>query len=94
MQRNHGIISGNCNLLIVRNRREGDRFSPAGRGVTKSLKQVFQERGMPPDRRESAVLLEVDGKLIFCEGAGAAEGFQVTEKTRRALFVTVLQNEE
>ncbi|MCH5353723.1 MAG: tRNA lysidine(34) synthetase TilS [Acutalibacter sp.] len=82
--------------LIVRTRREGDRFSPAGRKVTKSLKQVFQERGMPPDFRRSAVLLELGGELIFCQGAGAAEGFQVTEKTRRALFVTVLQgqNEE
>ena len=78
--------------LIVRTRREGDRFSPAGRKVTKSLKQVFQECGMPADRRESAVLLEAGGKLIFCEGAGAAQGFQVTGNTRRALFVTVLRN--
>ena len=93
----YDIIIGNLaevRALTVRTRREGDRFSPAGRGVTKSLKQVFQELGMPPDRRESAMLLELDGKLIFCEGAGAAEGFQVTEQTERALFVTILQNGE
>ena len=93
----YDIMFGNLltgRTLTVRTRREGDRFSPAGRKVTKSLKQVFQEQGMPPARRESAVLLELDGTLIFCEGAGAAEGFQVTGKTRRALFVTVLEHEE
>ena len=94
---NYGIILDNLaavDTLTVRTRREGDRFSPAGRGVAKSLKQVFQELGMPPSARGSAVLLELNGELIFCEGAGPAEGFQVTEATDRALFVTILQNGE
>lgn len=74
---------------VVRTRRAGDRFAPAGRGGTKPLKQVFQECGMPKDLRGGAVLLELDGKLIWCEGAGPAEGFQVTGRTQKILLVTV-----
>ncbi len=40
---NYDTISGS---IVLRNRREGDRFSPAGRGVTKTLKKLFQEAGM------------------------------------------------
>lgn len=75
--------------LTARTRREGDRFAPAGRGCTKPLKQVFQDCGMPPDLRGSAVLLELNGQLVFCEGVGPAEGFQVTEHTEKVLLVTV-----
>ncbi len=82
----YDIITG---TLRVRNRQPGDRFSPAGRGVSKSLKQIFQECGMPAEQRKTAVLLEWEGRLAWCQGAGAAEGFQVTEKTRRLLWVTV-----
>lgn len=83
----YDIITG---TLTVRTRREGDRFTPAGRGVSKSLKQVFQEIGLPADRRGEAVLLECGGTLAFCEGVGAAEKFRVTEKTVRLLLVTVI----
>lgn len=87
----YDIIATN---LVVRTRREGDKFAPAGRKVTKSLKQVFQECGMPASRRGSAALLEIGGTLAFCEGAGAAQGFEVTEATRTVLTVTVQQKRE
>ncbi len=61
--------------LIARTRRPGDRFAPAGRGVTKPLKQVLREAGIPPWAREQVVLLEKAGQLVYCQGVGAAEGF-------------------
>lgn len=82
-----------CDTMVgnpaARVRREGDRFSPAGRGCSKPLKQVFQECGMPQDLRDGAVLLELDGQIVFCEGAGPAEGFQITAQTKEALLVTI-----
>lgn len=87
----YDIITGN---LVARTRREGDRFSPAGRGMTKSLKEVFREAGIPPGRREDAVLLECGGRLAFCEGAGASEEFRVREGTSAALLVDVREIEE
>ena len=35
------------------------------------------------------LLLECGGRLLFCEGVGPAEGFQVTGRTRRALEVEI-----
>lgn len=79
-------------LLTARSRLPGDRFSPVGRKLSKSLKQLFQEAGVPPGLREEAVLLECGGKLVYCEGVGPAEGFQVTGKTKELLLVTVERN--
>ncbi len=61
--------------LIARTRRPGDRFAPAGRGLSKPLKQVLREAGVPPWARERVLLLEQAGRLVYCEGIGAAEGF-------------------
>ena len=82
----YAIITGN---LIARSRRPGDRFAPASRGVTKSLKGIFQENKVPLLQRDRMVLLEWNGRPVFCEGAGPAEGFQVGASTRRALVVSL-----
>ena len=87
----YDIITGN---LRARSRQEGDRFSPAGRRVTKSLKQLFQENKIPLSQRNRTVLLEAAGKLVFCEGVGPAEGFQVTERTERALLVQIREEKK
>lgn len=78
------------NTLVARTRREGDRFSRIGSGHTKSLKQVFQECGMPAQLRAGAVLLEADGVLAWCEGAGVSEKFRVTERTEAMVSVSLI----
>jgi len=67
-------ISESCGL-IVRNRRHGDRFTPSGRGVTKTLKKLLNEAHIPTDIRDSLVIIEVAGKIIWLESFGAAEGY-------------------
>lgn len=86
----YDIITGN---LRARSRREGDRFSPAGRRLSKSMKQLFQEQKVPVFQRGRVVLLEAAGQLVFCEGVGPAEGFQVTGRTKRALLVDIRDRE-
>lgn len=78
--------------LTARTRRVGDRFSPAGRGLSKPLKQIFQELGVPPALRENAVLLECGGKVAYCQGAGVSEEFRVRETTKEAIFVSLREN--
>lgn len=75
--------------FIVRNRRPGDRFRPRKRGVTKSLKALFQERGIPPEERSSVTLMECQGKIIWMEGFGPAEGFAAGPETKHILLVSV-----
>lgn len=57
------------------------------------MKQLFQEQKIPVLQRGRVVLLEVAGQLVFCEGVGPAEGFQVTGRTKRALLVDIRERE-
>ena len=61
------------NNILVRNRREGDSFRPAGRGVTKTLKKLFNEAKIPPWQRDRLVILEQGGEIVWVEGFGASE---------------------
>lgn len=65
--------------LTVRSRRPGDRFAPAGRGLSKPLKQIFQELRVPAALRDRLPLVLWDGRIAWCPGAGPAEGFRAGE---------------
>ena len=66
----------NGSYLIARTRRPGDTFTPPGQKHPLPLKQALREAGVPAWARPGLVLLELDGRIAFCEGLGPAEGFQ------------------
>lgn len=80
-----------CNMFW-RNRKEGDKFRPAGRGVTKTLKNLFQEKKVPAVLRSKIVLLESGGELVWAEGFGASERSAVKESTGRVALITIKEN--
>lgn len=84
---NYDIIS---DKLCLRNRRAGDKFSPQGRGVSKSIKELMRESGIPANERGGAAMLEYCGKLCWIEGFGTAEGFAIGSDTKRILTVEVI----
>ena len=59
----------------VRYRRGGERCRPAPRGVTKSLKSLFQEYRIPPWERGSRPLLYAGGCLASVPGLFVCEPF-------------------
>lgn len=75
--------------VLIRNRRPGDRFAPAFRGVSKPIKQVFQEQRVPGPVRDGVPLLVCKGEVAWCPGAGASERFRAREGTKRALMVSI-----
>lgn len=75
-----------------RNRREGDSFIPQGRKITKTLKKLFNEAKVPPSRRDTLLLLESGGKILWIEGFGAAEGYGVTGDTKQVLWISIEEN--
>lgn len=87
----YDIITGK---LVARTRREGDKFSPVGRKVSKSLKQLFQERRIPAPMRSGAVMLECGSELVYCQGVGVSRRFCVTENTKTLLVVRVLRQRD
>lgn len=54
-------------------RRGGERVRPAGRGVTKTLKALFREAGIPPWRRSRWPLLLGESGIVAVPGLAVAE---------------------
>lgn len=65
-----GRIYGN---IVLRSRNGGDRIRLTGRGVTKTLKKLLGEAGIPPARRDSLALLSDERGLLWAEGFGCDE---------------------
>lgn len=76
-------------IIRVRNRRGGDVFRPAGRGLTKTVKKLFSEAKVPLPERGRKAVLESEGKLLWVEGFGPSEEAAVTEETRFAAEIKI-----
>lgn len=77
------------NTSIFRFRNDGDSFRQAGRGNTKSLKKLFNEKKIPKNQRVAVPLIECGGQIAWICGIGPAEGFQVTRSTDRVIYIEV-----
>ena len=60
--------------LVLRSRLPGDRFRPAGRGVSKELRKWMNEAGVPARLRDTLPLLADGSNVLWVCGAGFAEG--------------------
>lgn len=77
----YGKIKGE---LVIRTRRAGDSIRINGRGCTKSLKKLFNER-VPFEERESTLLLCDSEGVIAVEGIGCAERTAPDDSTENIL---------
>ncbi|MBC8570066.1 tRNA lysidine(34) synthetase TilS [Zongyangia hominis] len=71
----------------IRNRKPGDSIRLMGRGVTKTLKKLLQEAGIPAQVRDRIPVLTDDNKVLWVFGFGCDESVAVTEETQRILWV-------
>ena len=78
--------------LSLRTRQPGDVFRPAGRGGSKTLKKLMNEKHIPLHQRNLLPLLAVDSQVVWLWGEGTAEGFAPCAATRRVLVVNPLQD--
>lgn len=62
-----------CGSITVGSRREGERFRPAGRGCSKTLKQLFMENDIPAWERDRVPVLRDGEGILFVYGIGPAE---------------------
>ncbi len=60
----------------------GERCRPVGRDVSKSLKNLFQERGIPPWERGRMPLIKLDGQLAAVGDIWVCEGFMADASGR------------
>ena len=75
-----------CDKIVgevsVRARREGDKIRLAGRGCTKTLKQLYNENAVPIEERKNLPVI-ADGKgVIWVCGIGVAERVKATADSK------------
>jgi len=65
--------------LTIRFRRGGEKFHPAGRRHSQSLKKLLQEANVPPWQRDVVPLLYSGDELVAVVGLWIGKGFGVGE---------------
>lgn len=76
--------------VVVRTRREGDRFSPLGMRGTKKLKDFFIDEKVPREERNRVPILATEeGRIIWVVGYRIDERFKVRPDTRRLLHIRI-----
>jgi len=75
--------------VIVRSRREGDNITLASRKCTKSLKKLFNEISVPPEKRNSVAVFTDESGVILVEGAGVAQRVATDKSTQNILKIII-----
>ena len=78
--------------VFLRNRRNGDKYRPSGRNVTKTLKDLFSENKIPVFKRPEMLILCDDNGILWTEYFGASERCRISETTER--FVKIVKSGE
>jgi len=84
----------NLKGLVLRNRREGDRFRPFGLRGTKKLSDFFIDSKIPRRLRDRVPLLVDGDDILWVVGIRRADKARITEDTRRILEVQLLPNKK
>jgi tRNA(Ile)-lysidine synthase len=72
---------------VFRNRREEDVFSPINRGITKLVKNLFNELKILPSDRYKIPMIGVGNQIIWIYGVGESETFKIDENTQNAALI-------
>lgn len=75
--------------LIVRSRKDGDRFYPLGMKGTKKVQDFFIDQKVPQEERDRVPIVESAGRLIWIVGQRIDERVKVDKKTKKVLQLTV-----
>ena len=70
-----------------RYRRSGDKFSQAGRGVTKTIKKLFNELKMPVSTRDKVLILADKNEVLWIDNVGVSQDAQVNEDTKNVVLI-------
>lgn len=78
--------------LILRNWRDGDRFTSLRRKCSKSLKKYFAEKGLTiPDKKRQAVV-QCGDRIIWLEGEGICPEVAVNCRTDKVLIIEIMED--
>ncbi len=73
--------------LYIRNRKDGDRFTPLGMSGTKKLKDFFIDEKIPRDKRDSIPIIQDNERIIWVIGYRISEEHKISSSTTRVLVL-------
>jgi tRNA(Ile)-lysidine synthase len=74
--------------LVVRTWREGDRMRPLGMDGTKSLQDLFTDRGVPRSLRHHLPVVTAAGHVVWVAGVAVSEDFRLGPQVREVAVLT------
>ncbi len=77
-----------CGKAVFRSRMAGDKISLVNR-CTKTLKKLFNELSVLPEKRESVIVLADESGIMCVEGIGIDSRFLVTQDSQRIVRVEI-----
>ena len=82
-----------CDKIIgvpaVRSRQAGDKISLKSRGCTKTLKKLFNQHELPPEKRNGVAVIADEKGVVLVEGAGCDSRVAVTKLTENVVVVRI-----
>ncbi len=85
-----------CDKIVggvkARTRLPSDKISLSKRNVTKTLKKLFNEEGVPEEIRDVLPVVSDENGVIFVEGFGPDKRVQIDEKTKNILLIKIKKN--
>ncbi|MED5580062.1 MAG: tRNA lysidine(34) synthetase TilS [Nitrospinota bacterium] len=75
--------------LVIRSRKEGDRFHPRNSSGGKKLKKYFIDLKVPLIKRDEIPLLAIGSDILWVIGYEYSDMYKVTENTEKCLKITL-----
>jgi tRNA(Ile)-lysidine synthase len=76
--------------IIVRNRKDGDRFIPLGLKKEKRLSRFMIDKKIPQEKRDEILIFENNGKIMWVCGYEISDEFKVEKNTEKVLKILTL----
>lgn len=74
--------------LMLRNRQQGDVFSPIGMKGSKKLKDYFIDKKIPRENRDEVVLLADGNEIVWMVGGIISEKYKITPSTQKVMIIS------
>lgn len=75
--------------VFVRSRVAGDKISLKSRHCTKTLKKLFNELSVAPEKRSAVAVFADDSGVVAVEGVGCDSRVCITSETRNAMYIRI-----
>jgi tRNA(Ile)-lysidine synthase len=74
--------------LVVRTWRQGDRMRPLGMDGTKTLQDLFTDRGVPRSLRHHLPVVTAAGRVVWVAGVAVSDDFRLAPDAREVAVLT------